>query len=200
MHEGPDMERLRRVQTPRRENAGAREVLLALARTRSVCRRLARREVLMAAVATMLAGCAQAITRWPFVKQPFALGRTGTLYPDGTVPPVLGRAIIQHLRGVAGIPGVTAASSHTPAPDFILTFGKLPPGYTGAAIGASPLTIITHLRVPVDNITADQARALLSGMIPDWKKLGTPYSLPVHLLALRGLSLPAGVPVARNVR
>ncbi|MBO0783456.1 MAG: hypothetical protein J2P37_31990, partial [Ktedonobacteraceae bacterium] len=162
MHEDPDMERLWRAQTPRRENARAREVLWALTRTRSFCRRLARREVLMAAVAAMLAGCAQAITRWPFVKQPFAPGRTGTLYPDGTIPPVLGRTVVQRLRGVAGVPGVTTAPSHTSAPDFILTFGELPPGYTGASIGASPLTVITHLRVPVDNITAGQARALLS--------------------------------------
>ena len=90
--------------------------------------------------------------------------------------------------------------SLNPSPDLILTFGELPPGYTGASIGTSPVTAITHLRVPVDSITAGQARALLSGTVTDWSGVGAPYSLPVHLLALQGLVLSPGVPLAGNVQ
>jgi|GEM_PF-359039 len=166
--------------------------------------RLARREFLVTAVAATLAGCAQALvprpTATPTPTPPFALGRTGTLYLDGTVPPALGKAVIQSISGVAGIPDVTAVSSLNPLPDLILTFGQLPPGYTGASIGTSPLTAITHLRVPIDSITASQARALLSGAATDWSAVGAPYRLPVHLLALQGLALPSGVPLAGNVQ
>src|SRR5947209_4066868 len=166
-------------------------------------RRLTRR-ALLATAAVTLAGCTQATapqaqpTATP--RPPFAPGRTGTLYVDGTVPPALGNAVIEHISDVAGIPNVTAVPSLNPAPDLILTFGALPAGYTGTSIGTSPLTAITHLRVPIDNITADQARALLSGTVTDWQAVGAPYSLPVHLLALSGLALPSGVQLANNVQ
>jgi len=104
------------------------------------------------------------------------------------------------MSGVAGIPDVTAVPSLNLAPDLILTFGELPPGYTGASIGTSPATAITHLRVPIDGITAGQARALLSGTVTDWRAVGAPYSLPLHLLALQGLALPPGVPLASNAQ
>ena len=164
--------------------------------------RLTRRKLLATAAAAMLAGCAQGTAPQPTATPtpPFALGRTGTLYLDGTVPPALGNAVAQRISNVAGIPNVTAVPSLNPSPDLILTFGELPPGYTGASIGTSPVTAITHVRVPVDSITAGQARALLSGTITDWSAVGAPYSLPVHLLALQGLVLPNGVPLAGNVQ
>ena len=167
-------------------------------------RRAVRRQLLVTAMTTMLAGCAQALAPRPIVTPtptpPFALGRTATLYLDGTVPSALDKAVIQPISGVAGIPDVTTVPSLNPLPDLILTFGELPVGYTGAAIGTSPITTITHLRVPIDSITADQARALLSGTVTDWNAVGTPYSLPVHLIALQGLALPSGVPLACNVQ
>ena len=164
--------------------------------------RLTRRKLLVTAAAAMLTGCAQGITPQPAATPtpPFALGRAGTIYLDGTVPPALGSAFVQSISNVAGIPNVTAVPSLNPSPDLILTFGELPPGYTGASIGTSPVTAITHVRVPVDSITAGQARALLSGTITDWSAVGAPYSLPVHLLALQGLVLPNGVPLAGNVQ
>ena len=165
-------------------------------------KRLTRR-ALLATAASMLAGCTQATAPQPqptATPTPFALGRTGTLYIDGTVPPALGRSAIQFTSDVAGIPGVAAVPSLNPSPDLILTFGELPPGYTGAPIGTSTLTVITHLRVPIDNITADQAQALLSGTVTDWRAVGAPYSLPVHLLALSGLALPSAVSLASNVQ
>lgn len=164
--------------------------------------RLARREFLVTAVAATLAGCAQALVPRPTATPtpPFVLGQTGTLYLDGTVPPALGKAVIQLISGVAGIPGVTAVPSLNPSPDLILTFGQLPPGYTGASIGTSSVTAITHLRVPIDGITASQARALLSGAVTDWSAVGAPYGSPVHLLALQGLALPPSVPLASNVQ
>src|SRR6266487_4775180 len=164
--------------------------------------RLTRRKLLATAAAAMLAGCAQGTAPQPTATPtpPFALGRAGTIYLDGTVPPALGSAVVQSINNVAGIPNVTAVPSLNPLPDLILTFGELPPGYTGASIGTSPVTAITHLRVPIDSITAGQARALLSGTVTDWGAVGAPYSLPVHLLALQGLVLPTGVPLAGNVQ
>ncbi len=164
--------------------------------------RLTRRKLLATAAAAMLAGCAQGTAPQPTATPtpPFALGRAGTIHLDGTVPPALGSAVVQSINNVAGIPNVTAVPSLNPSPDLILTFGELPPGYTGASIGTSPVTAITHLRVPIDSITAGQARALLSGTVTDWGAVGAPYSLPVHLLALQGLVLPTGVPLAGNVQ
>ncbi len=189
-------------QARRRENASRSSFLLALSRAEPFSIQLNRRELLVTAVAATLAGCAPTITLQPTATPaaPFALGRRGTLYLDGTVPSTLGRAVIQRMRGVVGISDVTAVPSLNPSPDLILTFGELPPGYTGASIGTSPVTAITHLRVPIDGITAGQARALLSGTITDWSAVSAPYSLPVHLLALQGLALPPGVPRAGNVQ
>src|SRR5260370_34069117 len=58
--------------------------------------RLARREFLVTAVVATLAGCTRTLAPRPTPKPtpPFALGRTGTLYLDGTVPPALGKAVI----------------------------------------------------------------------------------------------------------
>src|SRR2546421_690878 len=164
--------------------------------------RLTRRKLLATAAAAMLTGCAQGAAPQPAATPtpPFALGRAGTIYLDGTVPPALGSPVVQSISNVAGIPNVTAVPSLDPSPDLILTFGELPPGYTGASIGTSPVTAITHVRVPVDSITAGQTRALLSGTITDWSTVGAPYSLPIHLLALQGLVLPNGVPLAGNVQ
>ena len=185
-----------------RKNAGGSELLPALSRAEPFSMRLTRRAFLVTAATATLAGCTQAIAPQPTATPtlPFALGRTGTLYLDGTVPPALGRSVIQRISGVAGIPDVTAVPSLNLAPDLILTFGELPPGYTGASIGTSPATAITHLRVPIDGITAGQARALLSGTVTDWRAVGAPYSLPLHLLALQGLALPPGVPLASNAQ
>ncbi len=184
------------------ENAGGSELLLAKSKAATSAPRLTRRELLVTIAAATLAGCSQSIAPQPTAtpRPPFALGRTGTLYSDGTVPPALGDAVRVRLRGVNGIPEAEAVPSLTPSPDLILTFGELPPGYTGATIGASPLTLITHLRVPLDGITAGQAQALLSGTVTDWSEIGAPYSLPVRLLALQGLALPSGVLQASNVQ
>lgn len=178
-------------QAQRSEHADESELLLALSQADPSSIRLTRRELLVVAAAATLAGCSQ--TR---PMPPFALGRTGTLYRDGTVPSALGNTAIQRISDVGGIPDATFVPSLKPAPDLILTFGELPKGYTSAPIGVSPLTIITHLRVPIDSISADQAQALLSGTITDWSAIGAPYSLPVHLFALQGLALPSGVPQA----
>ncbi|MBV9705899.1 MAG: CapA family protein [Chloroflexi bacterium] len=160
-------------------------------------KRLSRRELLVTAAGATLASCGQAVALQR--TGAFTLGRTGTIYIDGNVPPTLGSAIIQRMNGVAGIPAITAVPSLKSSPDLILTFGKLPPGYTDASIGTSPVTAITHLRVPVDSITSAQARALLNGAVTDWSTVGSPYSLPVHLFALQGLALPPSVQLADNV-
>ncbi len=191
MRKDADLGTQQLAQAQRGENADASELLLALSQADPSSIRLTRRELLVAVAAATLAGCSQT-TPMP----PFALGRTGTLYSDGTVPSALGNAVIQRISDVGGISAATFVPSLKPSPDLILTFGELPKGYTGAAIGASPLTIITHVRVPIDSISADQAQALLSGTITDWSALGAPYSLPVHLFALQGLALPPGVPRA----
>ena len=94
--------------------------------------RLTRRKLLVTAAAAMLTGCAQGVAPQPAATPtpPFALGRAGTIYLDGTVPPALGSAVVQSISNVAGIPNVTAVPSLNPSPDLILTFGELPPGYT----------------------------------------------------------------------
>src|SRR5437773_7360234 len=92
--------------------------------------RLTRRKLLATAAAATLVSCAQGIAPQPIATPtpPFALGRTGTLYLDGTVPPALGNAVAQRISNVAGIPDVTTVPSLNPSPDLILTFGELPPG------------------------------------------------------------------------
>jgi poly-gamma-glutamate capsule biosynthesis protein CapA/YwtB (metallophosphatase superfamily) len=200
MRKDSDPGAIQRSQARRGENAGGET--LSRIRADFPSTRLTRRELLVAAAATTLAGCSQdtgpRATTTP--KTPFALGRTATLYSDGTVPSALSNTVTQLIRDMDGIPDVTFASSLTPAPDLILTFGKLPTGYTSATIGTSPLTVLTHLRVPVDGITTGQAQALLGGTVTDWSALGAPYSLPVHLFALQGLALPPGVPQASNAQ
>ena len=180
-------------------NVDESEPFLALS---SSAIQLTRRELLLTATALTLAGCAQVVAPQPTATPvpPFTLGRTAKLYIDSTVPSALGNAIMQRISGVAGITNVVAASALNQPPDLILTFGALPSGYTGTTIGTSPVTAITHLRVPVDNITADQARALLSGTINDWQAVGAPYSLPVQLLTLQGLALPSGLPLASKMK
>ncbi len=202
MREDSDQGTKHRPLAGRDENVGGSKSPLARAKAGPSSLRLTRRELLMAVAATTLAGCSQVIGPQPTAtpRPPFALGRTGTLYSDGTIPSTLGNAVRERIRDVDGIPEVTLVSALTPSPDLILTFGELPPGYTGAAIGTSPLTIITHLRVPIDSITADQARALLGGAVSDWSVVGAPYSLPVQFLALQGLTLPPGVPQASNAQ
>src|SRR5436305_12703557 len=67
--------------------------------------RLTRRKLLVTAAAAALAGCAQGIapqsTATP--TPTFALGRAGTIYLDGTVPPALGNAVAQRISNVAGM-------------------------------------------------------------------------------------------------
>lgn len=186
------------------EKESASEFLLAQARRMPFSLRLTRRELLVTAAAT-LTGCSQVIAPQPAhptstSRPPFALGRTGTLYSDSTVPPALGNAIKERIKGLEGIPDAMFVPALTPSPDLILTFGELPTGYTGTSIGTSPRTLITHLRVPIDGITADQAQALLSGTVTDWSAVGAPYSLPVRLLALQGIAPPPGVSEAPNVQ
>src|SRR5256884_2576513 len=164
--------------------------------------RLTRRKLLVTAAAAMLTGCAQGVAPQPAATPtpPFALGRAGRISLDGTFPPALGSAVVQSISNVAGIPNVTAVPSLTPSPDLILTFGELPPGYTGASIGTSPVTAITHVRVPVDGVSGGRAGALRGGRATDGSAVGAPHSWRAHLLALRGLVLQRGVPLAGKVQ
>src|SRR5262249_31729712 len=61
-------------------------------------------------------------------------------------------------------------------------------------------TILTHLRVPVDGVTASQARGLMGGQIGDWREVGSPYSLGAHVFTLVGLPTPASVASASWAR
>src|SRR5438128_186837 len=139
MHRDSDSGTKQSSQARRSENADGSEPLPTISRAAPSSMRLTRRELLVTAAAATLAGCGQAIvsqpTATPTPRPPFALGRTGTLYIDGTVPPALGSAVIPLISDVDGIPDVTAVPSLNPSPDLILTFGELPPGYTGASIG-----------------------------------------------------------------
>lgn len=164
---------------------------------------LTRRELLYAGAgataAVVLAGCAplgnQASTP---TATPFALARAATVYADATVPAAVRQTAVAHLGGHAGLSAVQAVMSISPAPDLILTYGEPPKGYTAADIGESPLTAITHLRVPIDGVTGEQARGLFSGSIADWSGVGAPRSQRVFLVALDGLPLPKGVTLAAN--
>lgn len=165
--------------------------------------RLSRRELLVVAAAAAVAGCApsgvQVLTAPP-TPTPFKLTRAATLYVHGTVPATVGAAAASRLAGQAGLSTVTAVATLDPAPDLILTYGDMPKGYTGAAVGKSPAAIITNLRVPVDNIHAAQLTSLLTGKTTNWQSVGAPYSLPVRLYALDGLALPKGVQVAGSAK
>ncbi|HEY7849382.1 MAG TPA: hypothetical protein VIC27_04915, partial [Ktedonobacterales bacterium] len=159
--------------------------------------RLSRRELLVVAAATVVAGCATA-TRHPRATPtatPFALNRAVTVASDGTIPSPLRDALVKR---IGAFPGITGAANValSAAPDFILTYGALPSGYMPASVGASPVCLFTHPRVPVESVTSAQARAILRGDTTDWNAVGAPYSLPIHLLALGGAPLPAGVTLA----
>ncbi len=165
--------------------------------------RLSRRELLVVAAAAAVAGCApggiQALSPTP-TPTPFKLTRAATLYVHGTVPSSVGAGAVRRLAGQAGLSTVTAVTKLTPAPDLVLTYGELPKGYTGVAVGHSPAAVVTNLRVPVDNIHAAQLTALLTGKTTDWQSVGAPYSVPVHLYALNGLSLAQGVQVSSGAK
>ncbi|HEV2404853.1 MAG TPA: CapA family protein [Ktedonobacterales bacterium] len=159
--------------------------------------RLSRRELLFVAAATVVAGCATA-TRHPRATPtptPFALNRAATLASDGTIPATLRDTLLKRIGAFPGISGA-ANVALSASPDFILTYGALPAGYTTESVGASPVCLFTHARVPVENVTSAQARAILRGDITDWNAVGAPYSLPIRLLALAGAPLPAGVTLA----
>ncbi len=162
-------------------------------------RRVTRRELLGGATA-LAAGALVAGCSLPFGQQtvaPFKLTRPATVAFDVTVPTTLQAPLVALIKNVAGIPSATAASSIKGA-DLVVTFGALPSGYSWATAGASPLALVTHMRVPIDEVTAAQAQQLLAGQATDWKTVGAPASLPVKLLALGGLALPAGLQLAAS--
>ncbi|MFI5273491.1 MAG: CapA family protein [Ktedonobacterales bacterium] len=172
--------------------------------------RLTRRELLAGAAALAVAGCAPPFaardaTPTPTLSAtPFALDRAATLAAGAGVPAALVARAATLLAGVAGIPSVTpATAAHPPvaqSADLVLTYGPLPAGYVGAVAGASPATLLTHLRVPVDGVPATQARQLLGGQLADWHGAGAPSALSVHPLALAGLALPGGVALTSSAR
>jgi poly-gamma-glutamate synthesis protein (capsule biosynthesis protein) len=168
--------------------------------------RLTRRELLVmtaGAAGAALAGCAPSRTYAPTTaatSTPFVLDRPATFYADGTVPRALAAAMAQRIAGQAGVPKATLVSSRAPDTDLVLTVGRTPAGYVGTPVGPSALTAITHLRVPIDGVTSDQARGLLSGAISDWRQVGAPYGLPVRLITLTGLPAPAGVTLAAGAQ
>lgn len=162
-----------------------------------VTRRFPRRDLLVAAAGVTLASCAPIAAGPPTptpTRRPFSLGRAATLLADGTVPSKLADSIARGVAGQAGIPLATLVASQVGRPDFVLSFGRAPAGYVTAPIGASASAVITHLRVPLDQVTADQARGLLSGTIGNWSDVGAPYSLPVRIFALANTPIVAGVP------
>jgi len=164
---------------------------------------LTRRELLAAgaaATATVaLAACAPGVAQKPAATAtPFTLKRPAVLYADGTVPKAIANSVAANLGGHAGIAETHLATSAATPPDLMLTYGALPQGYKGAAIGASPATAIAHMRVPIDGVSGDQARGLLSGSKANWQSASAPYSLPVKVFALKGLTPPKGVTIAGN--
>ena len=159
---------------------------------------MTRRELLVAGAAVTatvaLAACAPSMAQKPTATTtPFTLSRPAVLYADSTTPRAVANSVAATLGGHVGLSEAHLATSASSQADLILTYGALPSGYKGAAIGESPVTVITHLRVPLDSVTGDQARALLSGSATDWRSVGSPYSLPVRVYMLKGLALPAGV-------
>ena len=164
---------------------------------------LTRRELLAAGAAgaatVALAACAPAIAqKSAATATPFTLNRPVVLYADGTVPSALANSVAANIGGHAGLSEAHLATSATTSADLVLTYGALPNGYKGAAIGASAVTAMTHLRVPLDGITAAQARALLSGAASDWNAVGSPFGLPAKVFVLKGLPLPDGLKVTAN--
>lgn len=159
---------------------------------------LTRRELLYVgagvAATAVIAGCAPIGKQAPVpTATPFKLTRAATVYVDATVPAAVGRAAGALIGGQAGIASTQAVTSLTPAPDLILTYGEPPKGYSAAEVGASVVTAITHLRVPIDGVSGEQAQGLLAGSITDWRAVGAPRSQPVSVVALDGLPLPKGV-------
>jgi poly-gamma-glutamate capsule biosynthesis protein CapA/YwtB (metallophosphatase superfamily) len=160
---------------------------------------LTRREVLVVAAAATVAACAPqaaAPAKPTATPRPFALGRPANLSADGTVPATLAALIAQRMAGLAGIPSVAPGPAAASSADFVITFGAVPSGYTGVAVGASPAIVISNLRVPVDGVSANQVKGLLGGGVTDWRGVGAPYSLGVQVLALAGLPIPQGVTLA----
>jgi poly-gamma-glutamate synthesis protein (capsule biosynthesis protein) len=162
---------------------------------------LTRRELLAAgaaATATVaLAACAPVgAQKSAATATPFSLKRPAVLHADGTVPKAVANSVAANLGGHAGIAETHLATSTATPPDLILTYGTLPQGFKGAAIGASPATAMTHMRVPIDGVSGEQARGLLSGSMANWQAAGAPYSLPVRVFALKGLTPPKGVTIS----
>lgn len=186
---------------PKRRNDSRRRRTTELAETPSGPT-LSRRELLVAGAAATttiaLAACAPAIAKHTFTPTPFSLKRPAVLYADGTVPHAIAKTVAANLGGHAGLSDAHLATSAATTPDLVLTYGSLPAGFVGATIGHSPVTAITHLRVPLDGVTGAQARSLLSGTVTDWRSIGAPYSLPVSVFALKGLAQPDVVKVAGN--
>ena len=162
---------------------------------------LTRRE-LLATVAVVSAAGLAACAPFPSLDTkptpvPFSLNRPIRVGADATVPAALVQAATARLGGVARI---TSAEPATKTPDLLLTYGAAPQGYSAVDIGPSPLALYTHLRVPVESVTADQARKLLAGDVSNWNQAGAPYSLPVTLYAAQGLNAPSGVTLADNAK
>lgn len=165
--------------------------------------RLTRRELLVAAAGATLAGCAPTVAGTAIstaTLPPFALDRPAILVADSTVPASLAAAVAQRIAGHEGIPSAKLDPAGTATPDFMLTFGAVPSSHVGAPIGSSVLAAITHPRVPIDEVNADEAHTLLSGSLNDWSQVGAPYGLPIHLFALADLAAATGVPAGRSAR
>src|SRR6185312_3019412 len=141
-------------------------------------RMLTRREFVVTAAATAaVAGCAPFAASSAATRKPdaFALTRPATVTYDTTIPAELASVVASALAGHGGVSVAEAIASTVPPPDFLLTFGAAPKGFsTSAIIGASAWALATHLRVPVDEITHAQAQGLLSGVIGDWSAVGAP--------------------------
>lgn len=164
---------------------------------------LTRRELLatgaVATVTVALTACAPAIAqKTAATSTPFALHRPAILFADSTIPAIVAKLAAAKLGGQVGLSDIHLVASAATAPDLIVTYGDLPGTYKGAAIGSSPATVITHLRVPLDEVTGSQARALLDGSAANWQSVGAPYSLPVKVFILKGLALPEGVRVSSS--
>ncbi|HET9110773.1 MAG TPA: CapA family protein, partial [Ktedonobacterales bacterium] len=161
---------------------------------------LTRREfVVTAAAAVAVAGCA------PFASNSvvahtstaFHLSAPAIVNPDATVPADLAAAVALALGGHGGVAAAYANASPIPAPDFTLTFGAAPKGFShSAVIAQSAWALASHQRVPIEAVTRAQAQGLLSGAISDWSAVGAPYGLPARVFWLDGLPLPPGVSLA----
>lgn len=168
--------------------------------------RLTRRELLGAGAgalaAATVAACAPAATHTSIhsTPTPFSLGRPATVLFDSTVPPALTTVLTGRLPYLSGIAAVQPVASLAAAPDFVVTFAGLPPGYAAAIVGASPVTVICHLRVPIDNVSGATLTGLLDGTIADWSGAGAPYRLPVRPAAVAGLALPPGIQLAPGAK